>query len=517
MFSSTKYDAVKRCSLFTLCMSLLFILPSISDAQAINLPVDTTVVTTHKITINGETVPYKAIVGMLPVYKDSAIVAAVQYVYYKCTDVKNESKRPIIFSFNGGPGTASLWMQLGYTSPKRLKVSPEGWPVQPYGVVDNHHSILDVTDIVYVNPVNTGFSRILNNGKKKYFFGVKEDINYLADWIDLFISRYGRWLSPKFLIGESYGTTRVSGLAGELQSSHNIFLDGVILQGQCGIGEVGLRDSRLGEALKLPYYASTAWYFKQLSPNLQNKKLSELYPKVEEFTINKLLPALARGGSISDTQKQAIAQQVANYSGLSKQFVLNYNLAVPTSAFWKELLRDQGKTIGRLDSRYVGIDSKNAGSRPEYNAELKSWENAFAPAMNHYIREELGFNPDLQYYVFGPVHPWDRSNNRYHSVGDRLRQAMASNPALNVLDQNGYFDGACDAFTAKYALQQMDANGELAGRIHFKIYKSGHMLYIRKKSMIKGNNDIRQFIKKSVPKPGQPIKYNDVERVDLDG
>jgi len=484
-------------------LGLAYITPSYGQQRT--LPPDTSVTTTHQITINGQKVPYEVTVGTLPVYgKDGKADASVQYTYYRRTDVKDESNRPIMISFNGGPGTGSLWMHLGYTSPKRLKVSDDGYPVQPYGVEDNPHSILDATDLVYVNPVNTGFSRILNDGKKKQFFGVNADINYLADWIDLFISRKGRWNSPKYLIGESYGTTRVAGLAGKLQSAHDIYLDGVILQGQCGIGELPSRSSRTSSALKLPYYTSTAWYHKQLPQDLQSKDLTEILPEVNDFTIQKYIPAVTRGGSINQNEKQQIAKQVARYSGLSVQFVLDHNLVVPNSAFWKELLRDQEKTIGRLDSRYLGIDKMNGGSRPDYNAELSSWENSFTPAINHYLRDELGFKTDLQYYVFGPVHPWNRDDNH---VGDMLRRAMEENPALHVLNQQGYYDGACDVLTAKYALWQMDSSGKLKDRIKFISYKSGHMLYVRNKQMIKGNNDIRQFIENTVPQKGQPIKY----------
>lgn len=484
-------------SLYSLCLVKV----GTSQAQEQALPADTAITSTHKIVINGNEIPYEVTAGTLPVYgEDGKPDAYVQYTYYRRTDIENVNKRPILFSFNGGPGTASLWMHLGYTSPKRLKVGPEGWPVQPYGVVDNHSSILDVADLVYVNPVNTGFSRIINDGKKEDFFGVRADIEYLADWIDLFISRYGRWDSPKYLMGESYGTTRVAGLAGELQARHYIYLNGVIFQGNCGIGLVNIESS----ALKLPAYTAAAWYHKQLPQDLQSQDLTELMPKVINFTINEYLPAVAWGGVIDDVRKQTIAKQVARYAGISEQFVLNYNLEVPASAFWKELLRDQGKTIGRLDTRYMGIDETNAGERPDYNAELKAWENAFTPAINKYIRGDLGLNPDLQFYVFGPVRPWERGNI---NVGDMLRQAMQVNPALHVLNQQGYYDAACDVLTAQYSLWHLDPRGVFKDRIEYTAYKSGHMLYIRKKMMEKGNDELRTFIKNTLLEEGQPVRY----------
>src|SRR5699024_4047998 len=243
------------------------------------LPADTTVITTHKVTIDGKTVPYEAIVGTMPVWgKDSIPKAELFYVYYKRTDVKNEDTRPIMISFAGGPGTGNLWMHLGYTGPMRLKVGENGWPVQPYGVEPNHYSVLDVTDIVYISPVNTGYSRMLNDGKPSDFFGVNEDIRYLSGWISSFMSRYERWNSPKFLIGESYGTTRVSGLAGALQGRQDMYLNGVILQGQCGMGESGARWLR--SALKLPYYTATAWYFKKLRSEEHTSELQSRFDLV---------------------------------------------------------------------------------------------------------------------------------------------------------------------------------------------------------------------------------------------
>src|SRR5699024_18758 len=208
-----------------------------SQAQQRSLPADTVITSTDEVTIEGEQVPYRVATGTQPVYgEDGQPDAAPYHTYYERTDVENNDNRPIFISFNGGPGAGSLWMHLGYTSPKRLTISDEGYPVQPYGVEDNPHSILDVADIVYVNPVNTGFSRILNDGEGKQFFGVNEDLKYLADWIDTFISRQGRWESPKYLIGESYGTPRVSGLAGQLQSRHWMFLNGVVLVSPTGLG-----------------------------------------------------------------------------------------------------------------------------------------------------------------------------------------------------------------------------------------------------------------------------------------
>lgn len=484
---------------------LCFVISTNVQAQERKLPVDTAIVSTDEVTVKGESVPYRTTIGTQPVYGDEdEPIASLFYTYYERTDIDDNTSRPIFFSFNGGPGSGSLWMHLGYTSPKKLKIDDEGYPIQPYGVEDNPHSIIDVADIVYVNPVNVGFSRMIGDVDREEFFGVNEDVEYLADWIDTFISRYERWESPKYLIGESYGTTRVAGLAGELQGSHWMFLNGVILVSPTGLGMEPPGPEPRSPVLKLPYYTAAAWYHGELPDDLQNRELNEVLEEAEEFTLEEFLPAVSYGGFIEEERKQKVAQQVARYSGLDEQFVLDYNLRVPASAFWKELLRDEGHTIGRLDSRYKGVDRENAGERYDYPPELIAWNHAFAPAINHYLQEELGFKTDLQYYLFGPVHPWNRDDNE---TGEQLRQAMAQNPFLHVMVQSGYYDGATDYFSAKYVMWNLDPSGKLKDRLRFEGYRSGHMMYLRAEDLKTSNEHIREFIRESTPAEGQPARY----------
>ncbi len=465
---------------------------------------ESSVVTRGQVTIKGQAVPYKTVAGTLPVWDDDGkAIAGIFYTYFERSDVSDRSARPLVISFNGGPGTASVWMQIGYTGPRILKVDDEGYPVQPYGMKDNPNSLLDVADIVYVDPVNTGFSRQLAKevpGSK--FFGVNADIKYLAEWINTFVTRYKRWASPKYLIGESYGTARVAGLALELQSAHWIYLNGVILVSPTDLGIE--RQGPVGAALRLPYYAATAWYHKKLPADLQKKDLTAVLPEVEAFTINEFIPAIAQGGFINDAKKKEIIAKVARYSGLSEKSVQQQNLDIPTNFFWKELLRDKGYTVGRLDSRYLGIDKKDAGERPDFNAELTSWLHSFTPAINIFLREELNYKTDLKYYMFGPVGRWDNTNN---NTGDDLRAAMAQNPYLHVLIQSGYYDGACDYFNAKYSMWQLDPGGKLKDRLSWEGYRSGHMMYLRKEDLSTSNQHLRDFIKKSTPKAGEPAKY----------
>ena len=471
------------------------------------LPADMSITKTAQVTIRGERVPYRVTTGTQPVYGDDGeTTAALHYTYYERTDVQDLGRRPLFISFNGGPGSGSLWMHLGYTSPKLLVIDDEGFPVQPYGVRDNPHSILDVADIVYVNPANTGFSRVLDDEvDRKEFFGVEADVTYLADWIDVFVSRNGRWRSPKYLIGESYGTTRVSGLAGALQNRHWMYLNGVILVSPTGLGMAVEGPAPRSPVLKLPYYAAAAHYHEQLAPELQSLGLQDLLAEVEEFTLDEYLPALSRGGFLPEETKRNIAARVARYAGVSERFVLDHNLAVPADAFWKELLRDEGYTIGRLDSRYLGVDRKAAGEEYDYPPELTSWNHAFAPAINHYLREELGFDTDLQYYLFGPVHPWEGRDDV--NVAEELRQAMAQNPFLHVMVQSGYYDGATDYFTAKYVLWNLDRSGRMADRLRFEGYESGHMMYLRSEDLATSNQDIREFIEASTPGEGEAAGY----------
>ncbi len=480
--------------------------PLISQTRTI--PTDTIVITQHKAHIGGTTFGYTARTGTQPVWdKAGKPVATLFYTYYTRDDIKDTAKRPLLISFNGGPGSASVWMHIAYTGPMILQIDDEGYPVQPYGISKNPFSVLDVADILFVNPVNTGYSRIIEQGEekvdRKQFFGINADMKYLAEWINSFVGRHNRWLSPKYLIGESYGGTRVSGLAEELQSRHWMYLNGVILVSPADY-KVFNSDPAISSALNLPYFAAAAWHHKALDADLQSKELEDMLPEVERFAIDKLMPALANGSNLSDAEKEQVAQMISKYSGLSQKSILQHNLIIPTSFFWKELLRDKkGYTIGRLDSRYLGLDKMEAGSRPDFNAELTSWLHAFTPAINYYIRNHLKFKTDTKYNMFGNVHPWDRRNN---ATRERLRKAMAQNPFLHVMFQAGYYDGATTYFNSKYTMWQIDPSGKMKDRLSFKAYRSGHMMYLRREDLQKANEDLRQFILNSMTN-GKPARY----------
>ncbi|MGB5458923.1 MAG: carboxypeptidase [Eudoraea sp.] len=495
---------MKRSFLF----SLLILGLNITLSQNRKLPIDTVVTTQHSVTVNGTAFTYTAKTGTQPVWDElGEPIASLHYTYYTRNNVKDRASRPLLISFNGGPGSGSVWMHLAYTGPRILKIDDEGYPVQPYGVKQNPYSILDVTDIVYVNPANTGYSRTIPESGKEVdrskFFGINADIKYLAEWLNTFVTRNNRWSSPKYIIGESYGGTRVMGLALALQNQQWMYLNGVIM-----VSPADYKVIRVGgpvsSALNLPYYTAAAWYQKALDSDLQQKDLLDILPESEAFTINTVLPAIAKGGFISETEKNTVAEKMAYYSGLSKKEILDHNLVVPTSYFWKGLLRDRGgNTIGRLDSRYLGIDKQISGTAPDYNPELTSWLHSFTPAINYYLQEELQFKTDIKYNMFGPVRPWD---NKDDDTRDNLRQAMAQNPYLHVLVQSGYYDGATTYFNAKYTMWQVDPSGRMRDRFEFKGYRSGHMMYLRKEDLQKANSDIRLFIEKTMAK-GKSAKY----------
>ena len=473
---------------------------TITVAQSRELPIDTVITTQHTATINGATFSYTAQTGTQPVWDENAKpIASLHYTYYTRNNIKDRAARPLLISFNGGPGSGSVWMHLAYTGPKILKIDDEGYPVQPYGVSSNPHSVLDVADIVYVNPVNTGYSRTIPASGKEVdrdkFFGINADIKYLAEWLNTFVTRNNKWRSPKYIIGESYGGTRVMGLSLALQEQQWMYLNGVIMVSPADY-KVIRNSGPVAEAINLPYFTAAAWHHKMLPPALQSKDLLEILPESEAYTIDKLMPALAKGGFLDTTEKEAIAEKMAYYSGLNKKDILDQNLVVPTSFFWKNLLKDKsGYTVGRLDSRYLGIDKQLAGMKPDYNSELTSWLHSFTPAINYYLQEELNFKTDVKYNLFGPVHPW---NNENDNTRDNLRLAMAQNPYLNVLIQSGYYDGATTYFNAKYTMWQVDPSGRMKDRFSFKGYRSGHMMYLRREDLKTANDDIRDFIKRTV-------------------
>jgi carboxypeptidase C (cathepsin A) len=464
---------------------------SAAGTEAALLP-DEPVITQHSARINGQNVSYTAEAGWLPIRDDGKVVGKMFYVAYTRDGIQDKSTRPLIFSFNGGPGTASVWMHMGYTGPRRVVYDDDGFALRPPGnLEDNPHSILDAADIVYIDPIATGFSRMLEGADPHKYHGTLSDIESVGEFIRLFILRKDRWMSPKFVIGESYGTTRASGLAGYLSSRHQLYLNGVILVSMTNLNVNAGED--VSYATSLPHLAATARYHGQLADDLQAMPIQAFLEEVEAFAMGDYLGALVQGDRLPDAERTEMARRVARYTGLSPEYVISTNLRVNSRRFWKELLRDEGLTVGRLDSRYLGVDRDAAGENPEYDPAMSDWNGAFSDAVNRYLREELRYDPDLKYNVWGNVRPWNRDDGA--NVGQMLRQAMRDNPYLKVMIQGGYYDSATDFYSAVYTISHLQPGGEFRDRFRFSWYESGHMMYLRKPDLANANNDLREFMR----------------------
>lgn len=439
---------------------------------------------------NGQTVAYTAEAAWIPIREDGKTVAKMFYIAYTKNGA-DPATRPLMFSFNGGPGTASVWMHMGYTGPRRVTYDDDGFAQRPpAGLEDNPHSVLDVTDIVYLDTIGTGFSRMMEGEDLRKFHGKLSDIQSVGDFINAYVSKNDRWSSPKFVIGESYGTTRAAGLAQSLQSRFQIFLNGVILVSMTGLDIE--RGPDVTHATQLPTKTATAWYHKQLAADLQGKALKDVLAESETFAMGEYLSALMKGDRISNAERDSVAGKFARLTGLGRDYVVSANLRVSMQRFWKELLRDQRMTVGRLDSRYLGVDRDAAGENPEYDHALADWNGPFGAAVNKYLRSELRFNPEIPYNVWGNVRPWAQDEQAI--TGDMLRVAMRDNPYLKVLVQGGYYDAATDYYSAIHTMSHLQPGGEFKDRMRFAWYESGHMMYLRKPDLKNSNDDVRTFI-----------------------
>ena len=344
-----------------------------------------------------------------------------------------------MFCFNGGPGSSSVWLHLGAFGPKTIRLPDDGQaPTPPYSLIDNEFTLLDATDLVFIDPVSTGFSRAAPGVDAKRFHGFQEDIQSVGDFIQLFTTRYGRWRSPKYVAGESYGTTRAAGLSGYLQERHGMYLNGVVLVSSIlNFGTVRFDEGNdLPFILYLPTYTATAWFHKKLPADLQSRTLADAIAESEHFVRTEYPQALMEGDKLPNAKKQELARKVARLTGLSEDYVRRANLRIEIQRFCKELLRDQRKTVGRYDSRYEGGDLDAAGERPEYDPSYAAVQGAFTGTFNQYVRNELKVVNDSTYEILtGKVQPWDYGNakNRYVNVAPTLRSAMTKNHDLRFI------------------------------------------------------------------------------------
>lgn len=457
-------------------------------------------VTQHSLVIGGQSLAYTARAGRMTLATEAGKAKAeVFFVAYTKDGEDDPARRSITFSFNGGPGSSSVWLHLGALGPKRVKLAPEGWaPPPPYELVDNEFSWLDATDLVFIDPVTTGYSRAAEGEDAAQFHGVTQDVEWVAEFIRLYTTRNERWASPKFLVGESYGTTRAAGLAGHLQERHGMYLNGIVLVSailnfQTARFDVG---NDLPYVLYLPSYAATAWYHKRVAPDLQGD-LRALLAEVERFAIDEYMPALAKGDALRPEDREQLITRLGRYTGLSLEYIERCNLRIELGRFCKELLRDQRRTVGRLDSRFKGIDLDAAGERCEYDPSMSAILGPYTATMNDYVRRTLGFESDLPYEILtGRVQPWKfDQQNRYLNVAETLRQAMTRNPALKVFVAAGYYDFATPYFAAEYTVRQLRLDPTLQPNVALSHYEAGHMMYIHEGELARFKSEVASFIK----------------------
>ncbi|MDJ1496701.1 peptidase S10 [Cytophagaceae bacterium DM2B3-1] len=463
-------------------------------------------ITKHKISINGKTINYTATTGYLVLREESGKARAnIFFVAYTKDGVADPATRPITYSFNGGPGSSSVWLHMGALGPRRIQMTDAGESeAPPYKVIDNEYTWLDETDLVFIDPVTTGYSRPAEGVEGKEFHGYNEDIASVGDFIRLYTTQFERWSSPKFLAGESYGTTRSAGLSGYLQDRHGLYLNGIVLISSVLNFQTILfnKGNELPFALYLPTYAAIAWYHKKLSPEYTD--LKKLLAEVEQFAMGEYSIALMKGDKLTDTEKQSLTEKLNRYTGLSKEYIQQTHYRIEILRFTKELLRKEGRMSGRLDGRFKGIDYDNAGENfefdPSYNVAIYG---PYTTAINDYVRRELNYENDLPYEVLtGRVHPWNYTNvqNQYLNVTETLRQSMTKNPFLKILVCNGYYDLATPYFATDYTFNHMFLDKSLQKNIKMTFYESGHMMYIHKPSLIQFKKDVSTFYKESLTK-----------------
>ncbi|MEA3440069.1 MAG: peptidase S10 [Chloroflexota bacterium] len=477
---------------------------------------DLLVETKHAITLDGVEIPYTVTCGTIVLKEESEKKgeqageaegekprATIFFIAYTHDEVEDKSSRPVTFSFNGGPGSSSVWLHLGLLGPRRVLMGDvDNLLPPPYHMEDNTHSLLDQTDLVFIDPVSTGYSRPVPGEKAKEFHGFKKDIESVGDFIRLYCTRYQRWNSPKFLIGESYGTTRAAGLSGYLQERHGMYLNGIMLISTI----LNFQTHRFDQGNDMPYivflptYTATAWYHKRLVEDLQGN-LRDALDEVEAFTQGEYTLALMKGASLSSEERTQIVSKLARYTGLSEDYIERCDLRIEIFRFTKELLRDENRTVGRLDSRFKGLDRDSAGERFERDPSMSAITGPYTATFNQYVRAELEFESDLPYEILNP-NLWQNwsfaeHENRYVNVAETLRQAMNINTFLKVFVGSGYYDLATPHFATEYTFNHLGLDASLQSNITFAYYEAGHMMYVHLPSLKKLKSDLTAFLQEA--------------------
>lgn len=468
-------------------------------------PEEKVVQTKHTVKIGGQEIKYTATAGTIVLkLEDGTPKASVFYVAYTKDDVTDLAKRPVTFTFNGGPGSASIWLHLGAFGPRRVEMGDAGSLLgPPCKLVDNDYSMLDVTDLVFIDPVSTGYSRPAPGESPNQFHGIEEDVQSVGDFIRMYATRNKRWTSPKFLAGESYGTTRAAGLSGYLQDRYGMYLNGIMLISTILNFQTAEfdRGNDLPYALYLPTYTAIAWYHKKLPADLQ-ADLQKAIAESRTYAMGEYADILALGDDVPAAKRTETAQKLSRLTGLSPDYIDRSNLRIEIMRFDKELMRNERRTVGRLDGRFTGIDLDAAGATPEYDPSMAAIIGPYTATFSDYVRGDLKFESDLPYEFLTPrVRPWNYHpyENRYVNVAETLRSAMNHNPFLKVFVAKGYYDLATPFFAADYTMDHLGLDASLRGHLSGAYYEAGHMMYVHLPSLAKLSKDLKGFMAASIP------------------
>ena len=499
-------SSLKRSLLFTLLISLP-VLAQKAKKEVKPIPKPQSFITHHQGVFNGKTIKYKATAKETYLKsKNGEPVASIWSVAYTQEGINNTRKRPVTFVFNGGPGSASIWLQMGMFGPKIVAVDSDAKKddgAAPFVLNSNKYGLLDITDLVFIDPVGTGYSRVVGKGKEKDFWGLNEDANSVAKFMRLWVTENNRWNAPKYIAGESFGTTRAVAVANVLErGGQNMALNGLVLISQAldYEGSTSKNDNITSYITYLPSMVATAWYFKKAG---QGKDLKSFVAECIKFTYDVYTPALYRGNLLSNTEKEQIAQKLSYFIGLDKDYILRSNLRVLTSRFKKKLLEDKGLAIGTLDGRYTGDETDDITDYPHLG-DPASYRvgSAFTAALNYYFTNDLKVKMDRPYLAsnnsglgskwrWKPVPDGSYWEPSYVDVGRKLGETMRRNTAMKVFVAAGYYDLICPFFDTDYTFSR---HGIVKERVTKKYYESGHMIYLHQPDMKSLAEDIRNFL-----------------------
>jgi carboxypeptidase C (cathepsin A) len=454
--------------------------------------------TTHTLKLGGREIRYTATAGTLPIRLDNGRIAARMFFVAYTEDGQDAATRPISFLYNGGPGSPSMYLHLGSFGPRRVQMGDDGTePEPPYRIVDNENSLLGTTDLVFIDAIDTGYSRVTAGTDAAQFHGQSGDIRSFGQFIDEYLSTYARWGSPKFLIGESYGTIRSAGLAQDLQTRHGIELNGIVLVSSLLTYQTlqPAPDNDIAYVVMLPTFTATAWYHKKLPPDLQGD-LRKAVSEARTFAFGDYLLALTKGSALTPAEQKTVADRLARYTGLSSEFILEANLRVSAGRYRKELLRDRRVTIGRYDSRLTAMDLDAAGETEEFDPADAATNGVFRSMFQEYVRGELKWDSNLHYptTATSQVQPWTYVQNRYMDMTEPLRQTMTKNPFLKIFVACGYYDMATPFAGSEFNFSHLAYDRAVTDRVSFGYYESGHMIYLRPSTHRALSADIARFL-----------------------